>query len=609
MADSVLTAKDSAPKAPEPEHETRSWLDKVHAECSEAKDALKIVSQKTVDHARNEASQLFGRLELFDTRPDKTNAEPSSKPASTGSATDVPGRKVNSTESLTMPHPIEGIKELYHWVRGDKSESGSDAKPQETKPLETNDKAHLQELATKLPDREKFQADMAEFEKRSAECTPPLSPEEVENTYKQISRLIDSDHNIAGVSSEQRIKIAEQIMSHAARPTEICQGDHNTCGVATLESKLFTTNPSQAAKLIADVTIDGQYETNTKPPKTVKPDLSTLTAKNNNGHDYDYPPATDEISQASRIFQVTAVTIADPTYVQKQAATDGDTGERISVLDKDHLFSRHEEKFQGLQPAVVNDIAKQIGGHDIADQIILNNMYKNADGHTYCGSPEELGTQLASLKAAGKLPAIIQVDCGNEPFCTDSKGAFLGDSQAAHYVTVTDYVAGPPAKVAVDNQWSRNTNHLDDKAISLDTLYYATLPAGSHEQIVATRAQIQEATSEHKETTELELKLSRLQYVAQDPADKISKTEYERELKNTMGSALHRWEKEESNGTINEAERKEAWIDFFNEYGLVKNDKSGLAMATAVGAAWKASQSKHHNTAKPADYYREYQQA
>ena len=608
MADSGLITKDVPPKAPAPEHESNSLLDKLHAECTETKDALKGLAQQTADRAKKDASLIFGHVEFFDSQADKSKITPvatSSTPAPADSAKDAPASKANATDSLT--HPIEALKDLYHWARGDKSESNSDAKPQQTKPSENAEKAHLQELATKLPDREKFQADMAEFEKRSAERTPPLSPAERENTYKQISRLIDSDHNIAGVSAEQRVKIAEQIMSHAARPTEICQGQHNTCGAASLESKLFTANPSQAAKLIADVTIDGHYKTNENPPKTVTPDLSTLTAKNKNGHDYDYPPATDEISQASRIFQVTASTMADPTYVQKQDATPGDTGERVTVLDKDSLFKHHEEKFDGISPIQVNDVARQIGGKDIADQIILNG--KDTDGFIYCSSPEELGTQLANLKAAGKLPAIIRVDCRNEPFNTDAKGKFLEGGEAGHYVTVTDYTPGSPAKVEVDNQWSRNANHLGEKAIALDTLYYATTEPGSHEQIVDTRAKIQEATKQHKETTELQLQLSRLQFVTQDPSDKISKTEYDREIKNTMNSAIHRWETEENKGTLNEAERKEAWVDFFNMNRLIKPDCDSKAMLTSISNELKASQKKHHNVAHPASYYEEYRRA
>jgi hypothetical protein len=240
----------------------------------------------------------------------------------------------------------------------------------------------------------------------------------------------------------------------------------------------------------------------------------------------------------------------------------------------------------------------------------VNSKYNHTnDGHTYCGSPEELGNQLAILKAAGKLPAIIHVDAGNEPFYTDSKGKFSGGSEASHYVTVTDYIAGPPAKVEVDNQWSRNANHLGDKAIDLDTLYYSTLPPGSPEQIDATLAQIREANREHKETTELELQLNRLQYVAKDPVDRISDAEYDRQVKKIMGSAIHRWEREETSGTINEAERKEAWIDYYNMNRLPKNDNNAKVMKASVDADVKASQGKHHNKTDFKHYYEQYQTA
>jgi len=532
---------------------------------------------------------------------------------------------VSDQSPSLFTHPIDFLEHLYHKL-ADKPSEPAEKPPESTPaPQESHEKSHLKELESKLDakDRTQFEKDMADFEKRAAAATPPLSQAEVDKTYAQISRLIESDKSITGISQDQRIKIAEQVMYAVAHPTETDQGNHNTCGAASLESKLLTTNPSEVAKLIADVTITGEYHS--KTGKTIHPNLATLTATNPDGHDYDYPPKSGSMDQAGRIFQVTAVTMEESTYVQgtpkppeddakaKQKSKDKeppDTGEKIKVRNPDNPFESHEEKFTGLSNDQMQDMGKEITGKDMSDQIVVNAAFApdSPDGKTYCSSPEDLGDKLAHLKAEGKLPAVIQVNCVNEPFYTDSKGVTTGSSEW-HYVTVTDYESGPPAKVSIDNQWGKSLDHSGDRSVPLDQLYTATLEPGGHEIITELNKELSNAKKDGNATTEIELELARQRHIANDPHEKISNQEYEKESRNIMVNAMKRWEKEEGNGTLSDQERKEAWIKFINMLGDMPSEDPGTKkLREDVVSALQASQKRHHNLPNPALVYKEYRE-
>ena len=98
-------------------------------------------------------------------------------------------------------------------------------------------------------------------------------------------------------NAADRVHIAEQIMSHAADPQLIDQGGHYTCAVAALESQMFTRNPSQAARMIADVATEGAFET--ASGKTVRPDSSLLKP---DSEAQEHPTPDRSRSYASQLF-------------------------------------------------------------------------------------------------------------------------------------------------------------------------------------------------------------------------------------------------------------------------------------------------------------------
>jgi len=111
------------------------------------------------------------------------------------------------------------------------------------------------------------------------------------------------------------------------------------------------------------------------------------------------------------------------------------------------------ERKEGMDPKLKDTL------RDSLDSLEKTRPYVNRDGMAYVGNEEQLNDSLARLKSEGRLPVIVGVHTGKEPFSTD--GGEPGARGGAHAVTITDYDPGPPARVSIDNQWGKNADHKD----------------------------------------------------------------------------------------------------------------------------------------------------
>src|SRR5262249_11465945 len=162
-------------------------------------------------------------------------------------------------------------------------------------------------------------------------------------TYHQISRLIQAGDS-APLGAAERLRLAEQVLHHAAAPMKIDQGVNKTCNVTTVEKRIFTRQPSEAARLIADVATTGRYVTANgavvnleRIPGGLKPDQEALwswtrpfDAKQNSDIRLD-----GRRTYASQLLQNTAVNIKYAShkgdvimYEKHDTSVRGDTGER-----------------------------------------------------------------------------------------------------------------------------------------------------------------------------------------------------------------------------------------------------------------------------------------
>jgi hypothetical protein len=169
----------------------------------------------------------------------------------------------------------------------------------------------------------------------SADDAHKKAQEEVAKTYQQIERLMEKNDK-AAVSEQKRIELAEQVMHQAANPTSISQGGYNTCNVTVTEVRAYTVNPSEAARMVSDVALTGEYTSNGTPPTHVKIDKDSLQP---HGEAKENPPADGSRSYASQLFEVTAVNL----YYAKEHANGG----------PDIHYEQHEGK-KGAKPAADN---------------------------------------------------------------------------------------------------------------------------------------------------------------------------------------------------------------------------------------------------------------
>lgn len=118
------------------------------------------------------------------------------------------------------------------------------------------------------------------------------------------------------------------------------------------------------------------------------------------------------------------------------------------------------------------------------DDLERRGSYYNLDGIAYIDNEQQMNTALARLKAEGRLPIIVGVHTGQEPFATDVGEA--GARGGAHVVTITDYNPGPPPVVSVDNQWHAGADHAN---LPVSDLYKAMRHRDSDNRIADLEAQ------------------------------------------------------------------------------------------------------------------------
>lgn len=483
----------------------------------------------------------------------------------------------------------------------------------------------LHELAEKKiqdpGERAKFEADMARFEERAAKMEEMytkqgMSPEEaarkakheVAETYRQVGKLMDAKDNPAiNLDERQRIQIAEQVMSNAATPSSINQGLHPTCNVATVEVRTYTQNPSEAAKLVADVTTTGEYTT--KDGSKIKINGGSLEP-----HDQakTHPPIDGQRGHASQIFQVTAVNIhyqrnGDIRYEQRERTGRGDNGERLVDYSENppkdktagffekHLAGVKDSDYHkpGLDDEQIVDVGNQITGDSKNDWYIRNGSDKivGEDKVVNIESEKQLEDKIKEAKEKGNLPIVVKVHSGNEPFYTDSGAGRAGGSGGWHVVTITDY---DPAtqKVAIDNQWGSSVDHPTSKSmISVHDLFLSTKEPKDSDQIEA----LEKDVAANRETPAKidyfkEAELLRLKHNNGDLNDQ----EYKDQLKEQIEKASEKWGRDRANNRLNGDEFDRSWTKMRDLINTLPSDQRMEVMEAAKAKGFYVTDNFYH---------------
>ncbi len=381
---------------------------------------------------------------------------------------------------LSIMHPIDSIKEIARRISGDPKGEGDgkpadpslDGKPSDKpgdKPADSNkptekpaeaskpaekpeevldkykkdpDTKEQREKLEKLAEKnikdpaelKKFKEDMDAFEKRGSEMNPPLKPEDIKGTYREISKLMEKpDGADVPIKLNDRVKLAEQVMRQSAHPTDISQGEYGTCNTTTVEVRTYTKNPAEAARLVSDVATTGKYTSNGNPPVTVELDKDSLARHGQSKNDV---VEDNKRTYASQVFEVTATNIhyknshdhgaEDIRYEQHEPRPAGphnkppaDNGERLynySKLDPKtgkptEVSDPHNDKIPARNPNLGNDAIVEIN-----KQINPEPKDGRQDG------PVLLSRESNDPKQAEKV-----VDLKNQLYGIDLKQAGIGD--------------------------------------------------------------------------------------------------------------------------------------------------------------------------------------
>jgi hypothetical protein len=434
---------------------------------------------------------------------------------------------LNDSEAIDF-----SVAEIYSCARrADAPLESDNAADELEESVEHNDigqeRCRLSEVAArKIEDPsqlEKFNEDMITFEERATK--QGVSNAEVAKTYHQLARMLEPDRETP-LTSEQREALARQIIEQAADPTRIDQGQHNTCNITTIETRIYTRTPSAAAELVTDMALKGEFET--LDGTVVKLPDSSLQPMTEATLD---SPVYGDRSYASQIFQLTAVNVhyarenaattppGQKQYEQIKTDVDGDNGERLfdysSGSPIEVVINGQPARQPHLNISQYQEIHNQIAKGDDSGFLLAHSDSISHSTLENFDSEESLRTKLVEMKEAGAFPAIIRIDSWNEPFLSDSGGGEAGGSgQGWHVVTVTDFDSAAD-RVSIDNQWGELDDRFGERGVSVQDLYLASRESTSDAHLDEMEKVITDNSENGLDTSYKELDLMRLNYAAE----------------------------------------------------------------------------------------------
>lgn len=295
-----------------------------------------------------------------------------------------------------------------------------------------------------LTDAEKksFKDNETKFEDRAK--ADHLTPEQVAQTYEQTAKLLKAKNGKVA-DGHDRVILAEDVMKHAADPTTVKQGQHETCNMTTVAQREYTRDPAKMAEMVTTTALTGEW----KAPdgKTIKIDNQSLVpGKSERNENRD----TNERSYATQITNVVMMNDVTqrrepPQYYAQGPAGAGDNGERIynrfndpsSAVQQTVTDSHgHQTTTPMKRPDVTNaEIAAEAQRLSGGREFYLNGSNQgNGNGTFHARTQEEFEQHLKQMKDQHQFPGIVTVDSGDQPIGCGGQG-----SPNDHVVCVTGY--------------------------------------------------------------------------------------------------------------------------------------------------------------------------
>lgn len=309
---------------------------------------------------------------------------------------------------------------------------------------------------------------------------------EIAGTYDAVTDLLETKSQIAGVTDTIRANAAEQILRHAAEPSNINQGQYNTCSMQALESRLYHRTPSKVAHMVTDVLISGQYSTNTKDHFPINIDANSILPQ---GESRNFNSV--QSNKRDHISQVFAVAASNTYYEHPEIDTGiryeqrpeikGDNGETLIDYSKNPPLGEVVRDKDGpvkapsyaSTPDALLLINEQITGKR-EDGWILEGPLGYSEKSIKVGGPHDLAAKLKEALDNGKGPLALRVHTGNEQFSTFQRGGVtlsIAGTGNWHLVLIDGYtrssVPGQDPDFSLNNQWGPQNDHPHAKATDL----------------------------------------------------------------------------------------------------------------------------------------------
>ena len=318
---------------------------------------------------------------------------------------------------------------------------------------------------------------------------------------KECLRLIEGAlHSYVERGDEDGVMLCLHLVRELADQTRVNQGNHNTCAIAALETKLYTMNPSAVCRLVIQAKTGSIHSADgivtVIPAKCIAPDREAQL----------FTPDSIYRSYSSQLFQIAVANVywqrqvVDPRgikvplgsirFVQEDGAGifSGDTRERLIINWAEGIreFVAGANNMPESGPAFtmhcINRAYELVTGQKCETFILSHRSFGQNKNAMIFSDVNDLSKKLAELKNAGKLPAIIAISPQGSFIQTIPKLVLLRESGAPappkntgawHVVCIHDFHA-ETGEVNIDNFWGPGSDYLNDRSLTIAQLYGST---------------------------------------------------------------------------------------------------------------------------------------
>lgn len=337
---------------------------------------------------------------------------------------------------------------------------------------------------------------LAQFEKRMRRRGDSA---EIAACYAELNRLCKNE----GTCDDAKL-LGRHLLIELADPTQVNQGNHNTCALAALQTRLYDRIPSVVCRTVREALSGNISVANGK---------SVRLAESNIAPDSDassFRPDTPYRSYASQLFQLAAANVfwqsrskdelghnipqGAVRYVQDYCRFpqfDRDTRERLLICWSDNVveYVMDESGKAECSPRFcmeyIDQTYKLLTGDDRHLSLLAHknkSVYKSVLGFK---TEAALLNQLKKLKNKSSFPALISVRMSSRTFSPIQKLKFANAhtilraqeelNKGWHVVCITDYDEKSQL-VSIDNFWGPYSDHFNQDGISLHALYLSSCP-------------------------------------------------------------------------------------------------------------------------------------